>query len=106
MKKQKIENFRLGILPLLDELIETLNCRPKIECPMELRGRLSQLQIAIGAYFCAGPRGYDDCGWNCRYVGTEKCNYKCLYSCAGPKGIPGSAAAGAIENTCEEKATV
>lgn len=97
------ENFQLNTLHLLDALIATLNFRPKVECPPELRGRLSQLQIAIGAYFCAGPRGCDDCGWNCRYVGTEKCNYKCRYSCAGPQGIPGAAAAGAFDSTDENE---
>lgn len=97
------ENFQPNTLHLLDALIATLNFRPKVECPPELRERLSQLQIAIGAYFCAGPQGYDDCNWNCRYVGTEKCNYKCRYSCAGPQGIPGTEAAGAFDSTDENE---
>lgn len=105
-KTMKRENLQLDLLPLLDTLIETLNFRPKVDCPIELRAKLVLLQSSLGAFFCAGPRGDDDCGWNCPYVGTEKCNYKCRYSCAGPKGIPGSAAAGAIENTCEEKAAI
>ena len=93
------ENFQLNTLYLLDALVATLNFRPRVECPPELRGRLSQLQIAIGAHFCAGPQSDDDCGWNCRYVGTEKCNYKCRYSCVCLEGTPGAAAAGAFDST-------
>ena len=77
--------------------------RPKIECPPELQGRLKQLQIAIGRHFCAaGERGVDDCAWNCRYAGTEKCNSKCRYSSIGDSGVPGSEAAGAADSTGEE----
>ena len=97
------ENFQLNTLYLLDALVATLNFRPRVECPPELRGRLSQLQIAIGAHFCAGPQSDDDCGWNCRYVGTEKCNYKCRYSCVCLEGTPGAAAAGAFDSTDENE---
>lgn len=56
------DDFQLNTLHLLDALIATLNFRPKIECPPELRERLKRLQIAIGRHFCAvGERGADDC---------------------------------------------
>ena len=97
------DDFQLNTLHLLDALIVTLNFRPKIECPPELQGRLKQLQIAIGRHFCAaGERGADDCAWNCRYAGTEKCNSKCRYSSIGDSGVSGSEAAGAADSTGEE----
>lgn len=68
------ENFQLNTLHLLDALIATLNFRPRVECPPELRGRLSQLQLAIGAHFCTGP-----------------------------EGTPGTAAAGAFDSTDENE---
>ncbi len=34
------ENFQLNTLHLLNALIATLNFRPRVECPPELRGRL------------------------------------------------------------------
>ena len=87
-KTMRIENLQLDLLPLLDTLIETLNFRPKIECPMELRKRLVLLQSSLGAFFCAGPRGDDDCGWNCPYVGTENVTINAVIPAPDRKAYP------------------